>query len=125
MDIDEGFVSEAARFPYVSIHTSDARVSSKILGRGDSMTSKEVQVDVLVAIEYEDTVQSRGYRRMTALRWDVLAHLIKHKDSIPGAAFTEFEESVLQSLSQETGGFTDWGYIGVVMIPFTVTFRGF
>lgn len=124
VQIDAGFVTEAARFPYVSVHTSDARMKTIHLGRGESMASKQIEVDVLVAIEYEDADQERGFRRMTQLRWDVIAHLMKNSGQIPGATFTTFEESVLNSIAGEDGGFNSWGYIGVVMIPFTVTFRG-
>lgn len=127
LQVDAGYVSTPTRYPYVSVHTGDARIVPARLGRGDQMVAHDVDVDCVVSIEYEDAHSAeRGYRRMTQIRWDALRHLLQHRETLRdrGISFVNFEETALNYLTPDDGGYQEWGFTGVVMLPLTVKFRG-
>lgn len=122
--VDRGFISTPTSFPYVSIHSTDSRAPVKRLGNGSGMAARDIEIDLLICIEYEDADPRRGNDRLTQIRWEVFRLLAQNVRTFPGIELAQFDEAHIYAITGDDGGFQDWGYIGQVLIPCTVILRG-
>lgn len=125
LQVDVGYVSTPTQFPYVSIHSGPSRGKPARLGRGDQPVAYDISVDCVVSIEYEDSDAERGYRRATQIRWAVWRHFIANRDQFRSRDISYMtQDEVSLNYLTDDGTFQDWGFVGVIYVPVTVTFRG-
>lgn len=121
--VDLGYMSRPADNPYVSLHSVEARMPVTRLGQGSSYRARDFEIDAVVNIEYEDPDPQRGFERLTHLRWAVPKHLIESQQAY-GVEYVKLDQSLIQSMVPDEGDFTDWGFVGQVLIPLTLVIRG-
>lgn len=119
--VDVGFSAIPVNALYASIHSTTARATVKRLGQGSGMQARSFEVDLLLSVEYEDPTPKRGNERLTQIRWEVTKLLATNANKFPDFQIAEIGESSLYAFNSATGDFQDWGYIGQILFPITVS----
>jgi hypothetical protein len=122
--IDQGFSSKPVFNPYVSVQAVGSRAPLVRLGHGAGMLARQLEIDLVVNIEYEDLDARRGAHRASQIRWDVFAHLAEHARDFPGFEIAQLDEAYVQAFNNDDGSFQEWGYIAQILIPVTVVLKG-